>query len=119
MVENCSLPPCLARPQALKRCIRNLVENAVKYGDRAKISTHEDKDTLTISINDSGPGIAEEKLQSVFEPFYRLETSRSRETGGSGLGLSIARNIALSHGGNIQLLNHPDGGLQAILTLSK
>lgn len=119
VIETCSLTPCLARPQALKRCIRNLVENAIKYGDSAIITTHENEDAFTILINDSGPGIAEENLQRVFEPFYRLETSRSRETGGSGLGLSIARNIALSHGGNIQLLNHPDGGLQAILTLSK
>lgn len=70
-----------------------------------------------IIITDSGPGIPEQQLEAVFEPFYRLETSRSRETGGTGLGLSIARNIALSHGGDLQLVNSPEGGLKAILSL--
>lgn len=113
----CVLKPFHARPQALKRCIGNLVENAIKYGGNARISIHDSERALVITISDSGPGIPQDKLETVFEPFYRLETSRSRETGGSGLGLSIARNIALSQGGNLQLVNNPKGGLQAILTL--
>jgi len=116
-IESCLIKPCFARPMAIKRCIANLVENAIKYGSNARISTQDNEQTLVITITDSGPGIPQQYLETVFEPFYRLETSRSRETGGSGLGLSIARNIALSHGGNLQLLNNPNGGLQAILTL--
>ncbi|MFV1981972.1 MAG: ATP-binding protein [Thiohalomonadales bacterium] len=116
-IESCLIKPCFARPMAIKRCIANLVENAIKYGSNARISTQDNEQTLVITITDSGPGIPQQYLETVFEPFYRLETSRSRETGGSGLGLSIARNIALSHGGNLRLLNNPNGGLQAILTL--
>jgi len=116
-VETCSLKPLHARPMALKRCIGNLVENAIKYGNEARITTHENERALVISITDSGPGIPADKLDAVFEPFYRIETSRNRDTGGSGLGLSIARNIALSHGGDLHLSNNPKGGLQAILTL--
>ncbi|MFV1997261.1 MAG: ATP-binding protein [Acidiferrobacterales bacterium] len=116
-IEPCMLKPFHARPLALKRCIGNLVENAIKYGGNARVSAHESKQVLVITIADSGPGIPQQKLETVFEPFYRLETSRSRETGGSGLGLSIARNIALSHGGDLRLVNNPNGGLQAILTL--
>lgn len=119
IIEPCELKPCYARPMALKRCIANLVENAIKYGGDARIATQDSELTLTIIISDSGPGIPQQDLIAVFEPFYRLETSRNRETGGSGLGLSIARNIALSHGGDLQLCNNPDGGLQAILTLLK
>jgi len=116
-IEPCSLKPFHARPMAIKRCIGNLVENAIKYGGDARISTHENEHALVITITDSGPGIPSDKLETVFEPFYRLETSRSRETGGSGLGLSIARNIALSHGGDLKLANNSNGGLQAMLTL--
>ncbi|NOY66462.1 MAG: HAMP domain-containing protein [Gammaproteobacteria bacterium] len=116
-IEPCILKPCFSRPLALKRCIGNLVENAIKYADNVRISTRQTEATLVITVSDSGPGIPEEKLETVFDPFYRLETSRNRETGGSGLGLSIARNIALSHGGDLKLKNNPDGGLYAILTL--
>ncbi len=116
-IEHCKLKPCYARPLALKRCIGNLVENAIKYGGDARVSAQDNKQALVITISDSGPGIPEQKLEAIFEPFYRLEASRSKETGGNGLGLSIARNIALSHGGDLQLVNNPEGGLKAILTL--
>ncbi len=112
--------PALAVPQLLKRCIANLVDNAILYGRRAKISVEEgvpELGTLTIRIRDEGPGLAEEELERVFEPFYRVESSRSRETGGSGLGLAIARNIAQTLGGDVHLTNHQDGGLEAVLTL--
>jgi signal transduction histidine kinase len=103
--------------QLLKRCISNLVDNAVVYGKRAEISVDERQDLLTIRVRDHGPGISEPEIQKVFEPFYRLEGSRSRETGGTGLGLSIARSIARAYGGDVSLRNHADGGLEAILTL--
>ncbi|GMR07484.1 MAG: ATP-binding protein [Gammaproteobacteria bacterium] len=116
-IEHCQLNPYPARPQALKRCIVNLVENARKYAGNAVITARESDTAVLISICDSGPGIPEQQLKSVFEPFFRLETSRSRKTGGTGLGLSIARNIALSHGGDLQLVNRKEGGLKATLTL--
>lgn len=72
---------------------------------------------IVIRIRDHGPGIAPDQLARVFEPFYRIETSRSRQSGGTGLGLTIARNIAEQHGGSLTLRNHPDGGLEALLTL--
>ena len=109
--------PTSARPQFLRRCISNLVDNATAYGQRAEIDVEESVTELAIRIRDHGPGIPESELETVFEPFYRLERSRSRETGGTGLGLSIARNIARAHGGDVRLRNHPDGGLEAILTL--
>ena len=106
-----------ARPLALKRCIGNLVNNAIQYGGNVRVFASETEEAVVITITDSGPGIPEQQLEAVFEPFYRLETSRNRETGGTGLGLSIARNIALSHGGDLQLVNRPEGGLKAILSL--
>ncbi len=117
--DRCSMMPFFIRPLAMKRCIHNLVENAIKYAGSARITAYEDKDILSITITDSGTGIPENKLETVFEPFYRLETSRSRKTGGSGLGLSISRNIALSHGGDLRLHNNPDGGLQATITIPR
>jgi signal transduction histidine kinase len=116
-IASCQLQPYPARPFALKRCIGNLVTNAIQYGENVRVSASNTDETLMITVTDSGPGIPEEQLELVFEPFYRLETSRSRETGGTGLGLSIARNIALSHGGDLRLVNNPKGGLTAILSL--
>ena len=109
--------PLKGMPQLLKRCISNLIDNAVLYGQRAEVTVEEGADMLTIRVRDHGPGIPESEINKVFEPFYRLEGSRSRDTGGTGLGLSIARNIAQSHGGEVRLRNHEGGGLEAILTL--
>jgi len=106
-----------AAPQLLKRCISNLVDNAVLYGKRAEIRVEEASDRLIVRVRDHGPGIPDSEIEKVFEPFYRLEASRSRETGGTGLGLSIAQNIAQAHGGTVRLRNHEGGGLEAILTL--
>ena len=111
--------PALAVPQLLKRCIANLVDNAIAYGKCAKISVEEGPAAITLRIRDEGPGLPETELEKVFEPFYRLEASRSRETGGTGLGLAIARNIAQTLGGDLRLQNHPNGGLEAILTLTR
>ena len=109
--------PC--RPLALKRCLTNLVDNALKYGQRAEIAVADGPARLTLIVRDHGPGIPAAELEKVFEPFYRLEGSRSRDTGGSGLGLSIARNIARAHGGELTLRNHPQGGLEAVLELPR
>jgi signal transduction histidine kinase len=106
------------KPRALKRCLRNIVDNALKFGQRATI-TVEDGDALTIRVADEGPGIPEEMLERVFEPFYRLESSRNRDTGGTGLGLSIARDVVQTHGGSITLRNRPEGGLIAELCLPR
>ncbi|HEX9171941.1 MAG TPA: ATP-binding protein [Telluria sp.] len=107
----------LGRPLDLRRCLVNLIDNAVKYGHGAQVTVERSKGAARIRIRDRGPGIAEAELARVFEPFYRVETSRSRESGGTGLGLSIARNIAEQHGGSIALANHPEGGLEVTLTL--
>jgi signal transduction histidine kinase len=112
----------MARPTALRRCLTNLIDNAVKYGRFAEVSTRDGLDaqgrkTVIISVRDGGPGIAPDQLQKVFEPFFRSEPSRSRETGGTGLGLTIARNIARQHGGGIELVNLAAGGFEARLIL--
>jgi len=117
-VEGRALEPFQAKPQALKRCITNLVNNAVNFGARARILVR-DGAQLEISIRDDGPGIPAEELERVFEPFYRLESSRNRDTGGTGLGLSIARDLAQAHGGALVLANRPEGGLEARLTLPR
>lgn len=109
-----------ARPTSLRRCLINLIDNAVKYGHFAHVSVERiDGNGACIRIRDGGPGIVADQLLKVFEPFYRVETSRSRDSGGTGLGLTIARNIAEQHGGTLVLVNHPDGGLEVRLTLPK
>lgn len=117
-IEGTALYVMAAKPRALKRCLTNLVDNALKFGTRAVIRV-DDGDALVISVSDDGPGIPEESLERVFEPFYRLESSRSRDSGGTGLGLSIARDIAQQHGGTLTLRNRPEGGLTAELRLPR
>jgi signal transduction histidine kinase len=114
-------PPIVyrCRPVALKRALNNVIENAVKYGKRAHVTLSEDANWIEMTIDDEGPGIPEADLERVFEPFQRLEESRSRETGGTGLGLAIARSIARGHGGNIVLSNRPAGGLRATIQLPR
>lgn len=99
------------RPVALGRALSNLLDNAVKYGKSAQVSVVIKADMIKILIGDNGPGIAKESLEDVFQPFYRLEKSRNRETGGNGLGLSVARTIVRAHGGDIHLHNRRQGGL--------
>jgi signal transduction histidine kinase len=106
-----------AQSNALRRCLNNLVDNAVKYGGSAEVAASRAGAKALIRIRDHGAGIPEEELETVFDPFYRRESSRSRETGGTGLGLTIARNIAGKHGGTLKLRNHPNGGLEAVLEL--
>jgi signal transduction histidine kinase len=117
-LEGRARDPVKVKPLALKRCLTNLVDNALKFGKRAMIGV-EEGEALVIRVADEGPGIPEESLERVFEPFFRLESSRSRDTGGSGLGLSIARDIAQAHGGSLALRNRPEGGLTAELRLPR
>ena len=116
---NGSARALLARPLALKRCLTNLVENAVRYGGHATITFDDRPERVGISIRDNGPGIPAESLERVFDPFYRVESSRNRDSGGTGLGLTIAHEVAVSHGGNLTLSNLPGGGLEALLTLPR
>lgn len=106
------------RPIALRRAVGNLLGNAVKYGGAAQVMLRDGADGwATLTIDDDGPGIPAVDLDHVFEPFQRGEASRNRETGGSGLGLPIARNIARAHGGDVVLANRSPSGLRASLTL--
>jgi signal transduction histidine kinase len=107
----------LGRPLDLRRCLSNLIDNAVKYGQKADVTVERTGGAARIVIRDCGPGIAHDELARVFEPFYRVESSRSRESGGTGLGLTIARNIAEQHGGSVTLANHAEGGLEVTLVL--
>jgi signal transduction histidine kinase len=110
--------PFTGKPQTLKRCLTNLIVNAIKFGGSATVLV-EDGEQLIIRVRDPGSGIAPEELERVFEPFYRLESSRNRDSGGTGLGLTIARDIAQAHGGTLTLHNMSAGGLEALLVLPR
>lgn len=107
------------RPVAVERALTNLVNNACRFGTRVRMSASADPDTndILITIDDDGPGIAPGLHEDVFKPFYRIEKSRNKKTGGVGLGLSIAQDIVLNHGGNITLEKSPLGGLRAMVRL--
>jgi signal transduction histidine kinase len=119
LIEGRSVKPYPGKPAALKRCLANLLENAIKYGKAASIKVDDCDARLEIRIQDEGPGIPAAEIERVFEPFHRLEASRSRETGGTGLGLAIARSIAAGHGGEVTLENRPEGGLEVRLVLPR
>ncbi len=104
-------------PVALRRLLTNLVDNALKFGAKARGRVFIEGGMAVVDIDDDGPGIPEAQVESAFEPFRRLETSRSRDTGGMGLGLAVARAIARGHGGDISLISRPGGGLRARLAL--
>jgi signal transduction histidine kinase len=118
-IEGVAAEPYPGRPLALRRCLANLLDNAIRYGKRATLSVKDEAGRLTIAVADEGPGLPEAELEQAFEPFYRGEASRSRDTGGTGLGLGIARNIARAHGGELVLRNRPGGGLEAVLSLPR
>lgn len=105
------------RPDAFRRCITNLVGNAMRYADHVTIHSHRDDDAIEILIDDDGPGIPPEEREQVFQPFYRLDSSRNLETGGTGLGLTIAKDVIRSHGGELRLEESPAGGVRARLRL--
>lgn len=109
----------LCRRVSLRRALRNLIDNGLKYGREVDISLVEDRETVRICVDDKGPGIPDEDLREVLKPFVRLEASRSKETGGSGLGLSIAQSIIQAHGAELHLENRVSGGLRASFTLPR
>ena len=111
--------PIKLRPSLMRRAVRNLIENAVKYGQSAVVSIEATADRIRIIVADRGPGIPADRLGDVFDPFTRLETSRNRETGGIGLGLALARAIVADAGGEIRLENRAGGGLDAIIDLPR
>ncbi|WP_449557549.1 ATP-binding protein [Huaxiibacter chinensis] len=111
--------PFRTRPQALRRVMTNLIDNALKYGERADISLDTgDLSRIVIHVVDNGPGIPEDEQDAVLQPFYRLESSRNRDTGGTGLGLAIAAQLIAQLQGSLTLTNRPQGGLDASVTLS-
>ena len=120
-IRGTAAAPYLGKPLALKRCFVNLIENAIRYGREAEIEVRDSEAELQIVITDKGPGLPDDTLEKVFEPFYRIEASRNPKTGGTGLGLSIARNIARGHGGELRLENSAEDGegLRAVLTLPR
>lgn len=107
------------RPSALRRCFQNVIDNAIKYGEVANIECTLEERMIVVCIQDHGPGVAEEELQNILRPFYRLEYSRNRDNGGVGLGLAIAQNIVQIHGGQLKLSNPPDGGLRVEIRLPR
>ena len=107
----------LGDPVALRRLFSNLIDNALRYGTRAEVGLAHHDEMIEVRIDDDGPGIPESERQAVFEPFFRLEQSRSRETGGSGLGLAIARQIVEAHGGAIAISQSPQGGARIAVSL--
>lgn len=111
--------PFACRPLAMRRAISNLVDNAVAYGERARVSLIDGAGRVVIRVDDDGPGIPAAELARVFEPFYRLERSRSRETGGTGIGLCVVQTVAQAHGGEVRLANRDGGGLRAELVLPR
>ena len=105
------------RPNAMRRCVMNLVENALRHGNRAQVSASQHDAMVEIAVDDDGPGIPADRREEAFRPFHRLDTGRTLATGGVGLGLAIARDIARGHGGDIQLGESQLGGLRAVVRL--
>ena len=103
------------RPQQVRRALRNLIENAIVYGERAHVSVTREGTMICVAVADDGPGIAEDRMAEMLEPFTRLEGSRNRETGGAGLGLALVRAIMAEHHGELRLSNRVEGGLEASL----
>lgn len=118
-IEGQAVAPYAGRLTALRRAVQNLIDNAIKYGFSAHIRIEDDAAELRIVVEDAGPGIPHAELARVTEPYYRPDASRNSETGGVGLGLSITRDIALLHGGELVLENRARGGLCAMLSLPR
>jgi two-component system osmolarity sensor histidine kinase EnvZ len=107
------------RPVAMRRCLSNLIDNAVAQARWVGIRATQHGNQIWIAIDDDGPGIPADQLEAVFKPFYRLDPSRNPGTGGVGLGLTIARDIVLGHGGDIELADAPRGGLRVLIRLPR
>ncbi|MBT9502006.1 MAG: HAMP domain-containing protein [Burkholderiaceae bacterium] len=110
--------PIVTRPNALRRILMNLIDNALKFGSEVRVTVHAEPGRLIVAVLDNGPGIPPDQLEAVLQPFYRVENSRNRSTGGTGLGLAIAHQLAMAMGAELQLSNRAEGGLEARLTLT-
>jgi len=109
----------VCQPNRLRRAINNLIDNALQYGDWARVRVSADAQQIVLRFNDGGPGLTDEQMKLVFAPFYRVEGSRNRASGGAGLGLSLAKSVIEAHGGTISLFNHDRGGLEVTFTLPR
>ena len=109
--------PYRCKRVSIRRCLTNLIDNAVKYGQRAELSMDVSETEIMIHVDDRGPGIPDGLREEAFRPFYRFEGSRSRDSGGTGLGLTVARNVARAHGGDVVLSERAGGGLRATIVL--
>ncbi|RST51690.1 ATP-binding protein [Variovorax sp. DXTD-1] len=109
--------PIVSRPNALRRILMNLIDNALKFGTDVRVQVHAEGGKLVVAVLDNGPGIPPDELEAVLKPFYRVESSRNRSTGGTGLGLAIAHQLAMAMGAELTLNNRAEGGLEARLTL--
>jgi len=118
-IEGRAKQPLPGYARSLKRCVQNLLENAVRYGCEVVVRVEDQASSLKIVISDRGPGIPQAQLEQVIEPFYRVEGSRNAETGGYGLGLSIAQTIASAHDGRLSLNNREGGGLEVVLEFQR
>lgn len=118
-VSGTATTPCMCQPDGLRRALWNLVQNGIKFGGRVSLQLNETASHHIILVRDAGPGLPENELEKVFDPFYRSEQSRNRETGGTGLGLAITRNLLQQQHGTVSLRNHPEGGLEACVMLAK
>jgi signal transduction histidine kinase len=104
-------------PVSIRRALSNIINNAIQYGSQAKVELRQDAKQITIGVTDNGQGIPENQREQVFSPFYRMEKSRNRGTGGTGLGLAVARTVVRQHGGDIELNDAQSGGLLVTITL--
>ncbi|WP_456291617.1 ATP-binding protein [Pseudomonas sp. AK106] len=111
--------PLRSQPMALRSCLNNLIDNALRYAGHARVEIEDASDRLRVSVIDHGPGIPEDLREVVFEPFYRVESSRNRNSGGVGIGMTIAREAARQMGGDLRLEQTPGGGLTAVLDLPR
>jgi len=118
-IQGQAVTPYVGVPSLLRRALGNLIDNAMHHSGGATVRVEDTPECLWLHVLDTGPGIPETELERVFEPFHRVESSRSRATGGTGLGLGITRSIARLHGGDVVLRNRPAGGLQALLSLPR
>ena len=118
LLEGRTGAPIVTRPNALRRILMNLIDNALKFGSDVRLCVQVRADRLVVAVVDNGPGIPPDQLEAVLQPFYRVESSRNRSTGGTGLGLAIAHQLAMAMGAELKLLNRTEGGLEARLTLS-
>jgi two-component system osmolarity sensor histidine kinase EnvZ len=107
----------MLRPQAFRRALANVIDNALRYGKRCEVRVFKAHHHAVLFFDDEGPGIAKEFHETVFQPFKRLEPSRNSQTGGVGLGLTIVQDIVHTHGGEVELLDAPSGGLRVKISL--